>query len=374
MDLARGHRTTSPALRPALGGLSLAAILLLPSACSSNLAGAAPPGPPAAKDPAVEAPRSVRVARPEPVAGDEQYPSNLYVEKDVRLTARRSGVIEEVLADRGGRVTAGQPLARLETDIAARELEMAEEDLRLAQAEFDRLRPLHEEKIVSAQDFQRAEIALGQARSRTDLARAVLERCTIRAPFDGVVVERWAVVGQRVNEEDAVPLFRVVARENLRARVDVPEDRLGSLLIGSRALVETQGRGTAHPARVIFISPAIDAASGTAPVIVEVSRAHGALRPGVSVGVRFPGASGGGPPALRIPREALAAGTPWTDGRATVLVARGDRVVVRRVHVVEMNGTSLVVRGELAPEDRVIVGAAPGLAEGDPVRTVEETP
>ncbi len=361
MVLAQRLRSAILALPPLL--------LLCSSACSKPYAG----GTAAGETPAPAVPKPVRIARPEQVGLDDSFPSSLYVERDVRLTARRSGVIEQVLVERGDRVTAGQPLALLESDVATHEMEIAEEELRLAQAEFDRIRPLHEQKIVSAQDFTRAEATLEGAKTRADLARSLLERCTVRSPFDGIVVERWAVAGQRVREEDAIPLFRVVARESLRARVDVPEDRLPSIVQGSRAFVEVAGDGVARPARVLFVSPAIDPASGTAPVIVETVGFPSSLRLGASVRVRFKKTSGV-PPALLVPREALSAGSPWTDGQATLLVADGSRAAARKVRVVEVRGASLVVRGELTAGDRVIVGAAPGLAAGDLVQTREESP
>ncbi len=146
-------------------------------------------------------------------------------------------------------------------------------------AEYERLRPLHDQAIVSPQEFLHAEIARDQALSRRDLAAATLDRCTVRAPFPGVIVERWATPGQRVQEDDGTPLFRLLGSEALRARLHVPEERLRGIRIGSGASVEVAGRGAPLPARVVFVSPAIDAASGTAQVIVQLE-ASGGLRPG----------------------------------------------------------------------------------------------
>lgn len=239
--------------------------------------------------------RSPEVARPVPVAGagaGESYPSSLYVERDVKIAARTSGVIRKVLVDRGASVKAGQPLASLETDVPAREVEVAEQELRLAQADYDRIHPLIDSKVVSPQEYQHAEAAKDVAASQLALAKARLDQYIVYAPFDGVVVERWAVAGQRVQVDDDTPLFRVASREALRARIDVPEDRALKIVPGGRARIDVTGAESLE-ARVVFVGPARDAASGTVPVIVELSRPSSAAVLGAAAMVHLEGSGGG---------------------------------------------------------------------------------
>ncbi|HXI02346.1 MAG TPA: efflux RND transporter periplasmic adaptor subunit [Candidatus Saccharimonadales bacterium] len=309
----------------------------------------------------------VRIAHPLAAKTDDSYPSSLYVERDVKLAARTSGIIDDVLVDRGARVKAGDPLAVLETDIAERELELAGEDARLAQAEYERVLPLHEKKIVSDQQYVQAEVARDQAVTRRELARARLERCTIRAPFDGTIVERWAVKGMRLQEEDGVPLFRIVASEPLRARVDLPETKLGSLKAGSPAFVDDLSADEVHPARVVFVSPAIDAASGTVAVIVQMVRHEEHLRLGSAVRVRFEPAVASGVQTVEIPRTALANLTPRENEDTRVMVIRNGRAEARRVRIVALRGESVVVEGKVSTDDEVILEGSTVVREGDPV-------
>jgi len=218
----------------------------------------------------------------------DPFPSSLYVERDVKVAARRSGVIEKVLVDRGQSVRAGQALALLETDLATHEVELAQEELRLAEAELVRVTPLAESGIVSQQELQQKQIDRDLAKTRLAREKAMLDRCTVQAPFVGVVAERWAVVGQRVQEDDNTPLFRVVASGPLRARVDLPEALLARVAVGGRATATLDRDPAAeYAARVVFVSPSVDAASGTAPVIVELPDGAGRLRPGSAVTVRL---------------------------------------------------------------------------------------
>lgn len=220
----------------------------------------------------------------------------------MKVAARTSGVIHKVLVDRGATVRAGQPLAVLETDVPAHEVEVSEQELRLAQADYDRIHPLVGSKVVSPQEGQHAEIAKDVAASHLALAKARLDQYTIYAPFDGVVVERWAVIGQRVQVDDDTPLFRVASREALRARIDIPEGRAIGITAGGRARVDVAGAESLE-ARVVFVGPARDAASGTVPVIVELSRPSPAAVLGASATIHLERgggrASGAGPVRAR---------------------------------------------------------------------------
>ncbi len=351
-------------------GRSIAIALALAPAvigCSSPLVGGAPQR---AERASGRPPSAVRVVRPEPVRTDEVYAASLYAERDVVVTPLRTGAVERVLVDRGDRVIKGQALVVLETNLAARELEIAEQDLRLAEADFERKQALFGQNIVSQHDFLIAEITKGQARSKLELARGWLERCTVRAAFDGVIVERWVVVGQRVQEDSGTPLFRIVAREPHRARIDVPEERLAGLTAGTQADVWMLNEDEPFSGRVVFVSPAIDPASGTAAVIVQMDRNDEASRLGAMVHVRFNGMPVKSSAPLSIPRDALPGSSVWEGQTTSVFVLADGRAQAREVTVVSSDGGSILVTGELREEDRVIVGAG-GLASGDPVTVTE---
>ena len=82
--------------------------------------------------------------RPLPVTTTDAVMSHLYVERDVQVTARRSGLIERVLVDRGQRVRQGQGLAVLETDLAAAEVKRSL--IQFSSAEKEKLQNLIKEE------------------------------------------------------------------------------------------------------------------------------------------------------------------------------------------------------------------------------------
>jgi membrane fusion protein, multidrug efflux system len=350
-------------MRPGAIGTTLAAALVATAwvqlGCSSATVGAEPPPPPRAS--------VVRTVAPVRVPGSADFASHLYVERDVAVTARETGLVDEVLVERGQSVKRGQPLAVLERDVPEAELRMAEQELRFREAEFARASTLHDDQIVSSEERLRKEIERDMTATEVDLARARLEHCTIRAPFDGTVVERTVVAGQRVGTEEGTSLFRIVARDPLRARVYVPEATLSSLARGGRAEVEPEG-GRGIPARIVFVGQAVDPASGTVPVIVELA-GHDSLRVGAAATVRFESVHA--EPLFRVPRETVREARPTSGSQVELLLAREGRVERRTVELVEVAGSDLVVRGAVADTDRVIFAPSLDLAPGQPIEVRE---
>lgn len=268
----------------------------------------------------------------------------LYVENDAVVIARATGLVESVSADLGARVAAGQLLARLESADQQIALARAGEAADNAKRVAERTRALAAaggattadlEQVES--DLRRADIQLRQAQRDAALTR-------VTAPFAGVVTARMARARRLVRAGDS--LFRVTAAAPLLVSVRVPESSADGIRVGARARVAAL-RGTAAPARVIRVSPAIDPGSGTQEVVVQLEPgAH--LMPGSSVTVQL-GAERRW--AVVAPREAVTA-----DGY--VLAWAGDRTTLRAVTLgADLGGGRVEVVHGLAAGDTVMRSA-----------------
>ena len=185
-----------------------------------------------------------------------------------RLVARRAGDVatrvggplETMLVDVGTRVEKGDVMARLNVDTLGAELELAkgalleaEADLgtataeaRLAASRLARQKRLKKSAAFSKAKFEDAENDIVVARSKIERARAriatrkaaVARRAldiryaTIVAPYDGVVIQRYAEIGGYVRNGDR--LVRLLGDRTLEIEADVPSNRLGGLTDGRR--------------------------------------------------------------------------------------------------------------------------------------------
>jgi RND family efflux transporter MFP subunit len=137
------------------------------------------------------------------------------------------GQVIAIDADLGDRVQKEQPLARVRSDVLEAKLREAEASYEKAAADEARGRPLRDDKIISAQEYEQVRTALAVAKARRDQLRIEVERAVIRAPFEGSVAARLVDAGNYVRPGTAV--FRLVQDDPLKFRGEVPEREVPSV-------------------------------------------------------------------------------------------------------------------------------------------------
>lgn len=210
----------------------------------------------------------------------------------------QAGVVERMLVDRGDSVRRGQPLALLQSGNERASLRTADAraqaqaaasaaqaTLLLAEQKLRRAESLHREQFISdiALDQARTDVrvatqALQQARDQRAVyqaesaqALAQLHQRALRSPIDGVVTDRMAHPGERVELQ---PLLRVAEVARLRVEVVVPASRFGQVRPGARHAVRAEVPGVpAREATVTQVDQVIDAASNTFRVRLALDNA-----------------------------------------------------------------------------------------------------
>ena len=228
------------------------------------------------------------------LGGGAVYTSHLMVDQEVTVSSRITGVVDKIHVDRGSTVTKGQPLCTLELAEFDQDVKQAREQMDLNKAELDRALTLSKDGVSSQQDLDTKKAAYGVAVAAWEKAKAIRDYAVIRAPFDGIVTEKQARVGEKVIDQLNVPLFKITAFEPLLARIYVAEKDLLKIRRGAPVEVVPVNFPEARTSGMVeFISPTIDPGSGTFQVIIHVRRdpAHAVLRPGLAVEVRVPAAS-----------------------------------------------------------------------------------
>lgn len=272
-------------------------------------------------------------------------PTQLYVEHDAVVVARAPGTVDSLFADLGDRVRTGQLLASLES--AAQEIALDS-----ARAAYDNLlrvaarsRALTRSGGTTAADSEQVEFALREADIARRKAERELELTRVRAPFDGIITDRFARPRRFVAVGDT--LFRVTEAAPLYARVRIPESSAYMVRVGERAVVVGAG-GVRAAATIVHAAPIIDAASGTRELVLRVGGSGAPLVPGATVSAEI-GAERRR--VLAVPRAAIS-----PDGYA--LVVDDGRTTLRPVTVGrDIGGGRVEVLGGLVAGERL---ARPG--------------
>jgi membrane fusion protein (multidrug efflux system) len=287
----------------------------------------------------------------------------LEAENEVDLVARITGPIVELAAEEGMVVRKGALLARIDEAETRAQVEIAEVRLREAERSYERATASKLNALISEEAYEQILAAKEAAQAQLVDQRIRLGYTRIEAPFDAIVIERVVKHAEHVTVNQR--LFRISDFDPLLCPIQVPEKELGRLKLGQRAHLTVEAwSGERFPARVLRISPVVEAATGTIRVTLEVE-ARRKLRPGMFASVFLEIDTR--EDALAIPRAALALESLGD----TVFVARDGEAKRREVRLGYEEADVVEVLSGLEEGERVIVVGQEGLSDGTPVRVVK---
>lgn len=281
-------------------------------------------------------------------------------ERRADLRAEVSAIVLAVLKENGDPVRRGDLIVRLD-DTAIRDTLTAAEASALAavqayeQAErqFQRMVKLRETNVVSTQQLEDVEIRRNTAQSEREAAktrvvsaRQQLERTEVRAPFDGIVIDRKVSAGDtaQVGKE----LVKVIDPNSLRFEGLVSADHIGEVEVGQRVSFRVHGFADREFAGTVArVNPAANATTRQVEVLVNFVDAK--QRPDVA-GLYAEG---------RVETRSTAALTI----PATALVREGDSAFAWRIRDNTLQKVSLSVGERDARSGEFALKS--GLAEGD---------
>ena len=386
-------------MRNALRIGSIALLLLSAGACGGGN------GAPAttASAPAETGARTIDVVRvvEQPLEVELSLPGELTAFQAVAIYPRVTGFVKTVNVDRGSRVRAGDVLATLEAPELIAQRSEAQSKLQAAEAQlavtrsradatrstFDRLKAASAtpgvvagNEVVIAEktaDASQSEVTAAQqtveaARQALNAIRDLEGYLRLTAPFAGVVTERNVHPGALVGPTGGAtspPLLRVVDNLRLRVVVPVPEAYTSDIKTGTEIPFAVAAYpGQAFSGTVARIAQAVDVASRTMAVELDVANRDGRLAPGTFCQVRWPVRRPG--PSLFVPSTSV--GT--TTDRSFVVRVRAGKTEWVDVRTGLTSGPLVEVFGELQSGDEVAVRGTDELRPGTEVRARESKP
>jgi multidrug efflux pump subunit AcrA (membrane-fusion protein) len=346
---------------------------------------------------------TVQVVKPAP--GDTQVhltlPGTVNSLMESAVYAQVSGYIKKWYVDIGGKVTAGQVLADIDTPVtdqsllqASQSVSLAQANLNLAEATAQRYNALFATHAVSSEDVdtQNANVKVQQA--TLDGAKAFesgIQKTEafkqVRAPFDGVVTARRIDVGDFVTAtgqtattssgssptQTGTPnqaLFEVAQTKTLRVYVNVPENFADQIVPGIKAtIVLASNPNTPTAGKLVRTADAIDPNSLTLLSEVDVDNTDGKLFPGGYAQVHFDIVTSH--PPLVIPGNALIF---RSQGPQVGVVDDQSTVHLKDIKIGRDLGTKLEIIEGLDENDQVIVNPSDSLSDGQKVHVDTSKP
>jgi RND family efflux transporter MFP subunit len=365
------------------------------------------------------------VKAPEPLAIGNSVVESRSIDRYLRLTgslaadaqaevsAETAGRVIETPVERGTRVSQGALLVRIspsetaaqlqEADANAAQIEArlglvagqpfdrtrvpdvmnAKASLELAESEFNRMRSLLDQKVISQSEFdqRRTQLeaarqgyqtalngadqsfrSLEAARARVALARKAVSDTAVKAPLTGLVAERLVSVGDYVTRGARVAT--VVRIDPLRVELTVPEQYVSLIKVGQDVRLTVDAYpGEEFQATVKFVSPALRSDQRALTVEAIAQNRDGRLKPGLfaTALVRQPDAA----PALLVPANAV----ETVAGTSRVYVIKDNRAEARIVTTGDRVDQKLEITSGVSKGEVVAVEPKGRLTDGLPVKS-----
>jgi RND family efflux transporter MFP subunit len=181
---------------------------------------------------------------------------------------------------------------RLEQARAAREA--ARVNLRAIQTEYDRTKPMFDEKAVNRMQWDQlvarldgAKVAVQQADVAVSMAEKAVADATVRSPIDGVITSKLKNEGEMATTMPPTVVLVVQDQSVLELRLRLPEHALGQVKIGDVVTARFDALGTTRQARVTRINQAVDARTRTVEVVAEIPNPDRSLKSGLLAAVQL---------------------------------------------------------------------------------------
>ncbi len=296
----------------------------------------------------------------------------------VNVSPKQQGLLEALLVDEGDVVRKGQVLARMDSgdfkdrmdELAALERQ-ARAEYEAKRADFIRHRQLLDSGAISASDldgfrsaFISSQEALTAARERIEQRKVEGSELQIKAPFDGMITERFAEPGAYVTptttasaNAGASSSSIVELSEGLEVAAKVPESDIGRIRLGQEAIVRVDAfPDQRFAARVRDIAPRAEKTDNVISFEVELTLMDPppSLRIGMTVDVDFQ--TGRTAESTLVPTVAIVTeqGKP-----GVLLVGDNNEPTFREVELGASSGSKSAILSGVTPGTRVFIDLPP---------------
>lgn len=304
----------------------------------------------------------------------------LYANRQVTVAAQLPGIIARYEADVGDRVNAGRLLIQIDPVDYQLALEEAEANLIAVQAQLDsaakafkRFQNLLPRKVISSDNYEKAEAAFKAAQAQEvrakvgiKVAKERLKKTRLTSPFSGLVAERRIEVGQMIGA--GVPLMTLVDLNPIRVKVFLTErdyvhlDRNDPVLIKVEAYPERLFKG-----RIDRIGITADARTNTFAVEILADNRNLVLKPGLSARVYL--TTRVLKDVILIPQNAVLYRDKGTD---VFILVEGKMAEVRSIKLGRTKGAFIQVLEGLNPGEQLIIEGQHYLKSGDKIRIAQD--
>lgn len=289
--------------------------------------------------------------------------------QSIELRPDVEGRLVQILVREGTPVAQGTPLFKIDDAEIRAQVDQLEAERDLARQSLARTRDLLAQKASSQAELERAEATMRSNEAQLQRLKVRLERTTVRAPFSGVMGQRFVSLGDYLTSDTRLAALQTVSPQ--RASFQVPERYAEQVNVGQDVTFRVAALpGREFTGKVDFVDPIIQLPGRTIMVKARVPNPRRELQAGMFIEARL--ATAVRQNAVVIPEDAV---LPLQGSNFVWVIADG-KATRRQVDLGVRTPGFVEVKSGVERNETVVVGGQERLAEGAPVNAtlVDRTP
>tara|TARA_B100001109_G_C18864753_1_gene476418 strand:+ start:10074 stop:11285 length:1212 start_codon:yes stop_codon:yes gene_type:complete len=203
----------------------------------------------------------------------------------VEVKAEIRAKVTAIHKQKGEAVQRGELILELDARDWPARVKQAQAALRQRRIEADSARRLADKGLANQAQVAQADTALANAEAELTNARIQLAATRIKAPFDGIIDQRFVEIGDFV--KDSTPLLTVLDFSPYLIRGEAAEDEAGDIHIGDDAWASLVN-GERVEGKVRYIAAEANASTRTFPIEVEIANPSGKMTSGLTADIHVP--------------------------------------------------------------------------------------
>ncbi|MCG3657832.1 efflux RND transporter periplasmic adaptor subunit [Aliarcobacter butzleri] len=201
------------------------------------------------------------------------------------LSSEIAGEIIELSKYEGDSFKKGETLIRLDCSIYKAQKKKIEVEKEIARLELEKNKKLDTYGSIGTFEIQISQENFNKQKAESDIASINVERCDIKAPFDGRIASKKVSKYQSIKPQDE--LLEIIGTDNLEAKVVVPSSWLIWLKKGIQLDLNIDETGTTVKAQVVQMDSIVDPTSQSITVRAKLLKPFDNITPGMSATANF---------------------------------------------------------------------------------------
>ncbi len=228
----------------------------------------------------------VKTAKPYHKTFNEKIllPGTLTPKEEGIITAKVSGVIENIYSELGDMVTTKDILCDIEPEVFENTYNKAKLAYDSISTQYNRMVELYKNDAISKSSYEEIETQYHSLKEDYELAKLNLQYSRIKSPINGMISEKNVLVGQGASP--GMELFRVVNISQLYVDTGITEKDIEKIKEGQKVNIITSGEAV-FQGQVEIIGPVPDPQTGTYPIKVLVDNTKKELKAGMFVDIEI---------------------------------------------------------------------------------------